>query len=333
MIQHINVSLIRQDGGTQARAAMVQEAIDEYALAMADGKEFPAVTVFFDGEVYWLGDGFHRVAAHIKAFGIAPIRADVQDGSQRDALLFATGANANHGVRRTVADKRKAVSALLDDPEWCQWSDREIARKVDVSHTFVANLRAASRGGNVATLESNNHISKRDDLGPEPSPSNDGCGVKVGGASAPSEISLPGSAPTEEHEQHIAASGDAAKSQVRAQELEAEVASLKEQLASRDAKIADLERKLAEAGEQVQELHEDLNAAKDVLDAEDLRARFEKEVAAVGARARQAETRLRAAQAHVRDAQHMAKIWKGKFEKLEKQQAKAKKAELEEVAS
>lgn len=109
------------------------------------------------------------------------------------------------------------------------------------------------------------------------------------------------------------------------------------QIAEQESRIKDLERKLAEAGDQIQELHEDLGAAKNALDADDLLDRFEKEVAAVGARARQAESRLRGAQALARDGQHMAKMWKKKFEDTQKPK-KGKSApepdpELDGVAS
>mgnify|MGYP003611146797 FL=1 len=117
MIKHIDVSLIRQDGGTQARAGMDAEAVEEYALAMANDEDFPPVVVFQEGNAYWLGDGFHRVSAHIKAFGIAPISADVREGGLREARLFAIGANSAHGVRRSTADKRMAVSLLLQNAE------------------------------------------------------------------------------------------------------------------------------------------------------------------------------------------------------------------------
>src|SRR5690606_22774478 len=57
------------------------------------------------------------------------------------AVLYAVGANAQHGLRRSKADKRRAVETLLLDSEWCQWSDREIARRCSVGHTLVANVR------------------------------------------------------------------------------------------------------------------------------------------------------------------------------------------------
>ena len=45
------------------------------------------------------------------------------------------------GVSVDTAAKYKKVMALLNDEEWAQWSDREIARRCAVSNRFVSNLR------------------------------------------------------------------------------------------------------------------------------------------------------------------------------------------------
>ena len=50
--------------------------------------------------------------------------------TQRDALLYAAGCNAGHGLRRTGADKLKAVRLILADPEWAKCSSRWIAEGV-----------------------------------------------------------------------------------------------------------------------------------------------------------------------------------------------------------
>jgi hypothetical protein len=52
---------------------------------------------------------------------------------QQDALLYSISSNAEHGLPRSNADKRKAVRLLLADAEWGQWSDRESARHCQVS--------------------------------------------------------------------------------------------------------------------------------------------------------------------------------------------------------
>src|SRR5690349_9407734 len=110
------------NGGTQARAQLSPNAVDDYAEALARGVTLPPVIVFYDGETYWLADGFHRVQAHLKV-DLPNIDADVRQGGRRDAILFSVGANANHGLRRTGEDKRRAVLMLLNDEEWGKWSD------------------------------------------------------------------------------------------------------------------------------------------------------------------------------------------------------------------
>lgn len=114
--------------------------IVEYADALTAGATLPPIVVFFDGQDHWVADGFHRIAAAISA-GHTTIAADVHAGDRREALLYAVGANSGHGLRRTNADKRRAVGLLLDDPEWRLWSDSEIARRCGVSQPFVGELR------------------------------------------------------------------------------------------------------------------------------------------------------------------------------------------------
>ncbi|BBU58530.1 hypothetical protein KU6B_47950 [Mameliella alba] len=142
----IELAKIRTDGGTQSRAAINEETVADYAEAMADPNTvFPAVVVYFDGRDYWLADGFHRVAAWGR-IGRIEVPADVRQGGRRQAVLHSCAANAAHGLRRTNADKRRAVMTLLEDDEWSKWSDREIARRCRVHHTTVSKVRADVTG-------------------------------------------------------------------------------------------------------------------------------------------------------------------------------------------
>ena len=63
MQKKLNLAVIRIDGGTQARAKIDDDVVQEYAAHMRDGDQFPPITVFHDGSDYWLGDGFHRYFA------------------------------------------------------------------------------------------------------------------------------------------------------------------------------------------------------------------------------------------------------------------------------
>jgi hypothetical protein len=136
----LRIDRLRLDGGTQPRAAIDESAVRDYADALGSEAAFPPVTVFHDGEAYWLADGFHRVHAH-KMLDWLEIESDVRQGTRRDAVLFSVGANAVHGLRRTNADKRRAVETLLGDPEWAGWSDRDVSRRCGVSHEFVRQQR------------------------------------------------------------------------------------------------------------------------------------------------------------------------------------------------
>jgi hypothetical protein len=151
----IALDLIRTDGGTQARSGLDLATVAEYAETWQDLSyqqnglsRMPPIVVYHDGDQYWLADGFHRVAAY-KQFlehgkpSASPraLNAEVRAGTRRDAVLHACGANASHGLRRTNADKRRAVETLLRDDEWRQWSDRKIADACAVSDKTVAAVR------------------------------------------------------------------------------------------------------------------------------------------------------------------------------------------------
>lgn len=140
MSDTLSLAAIRMDGDTQAREALDIMAVRDYAEAMERGDAFPPIIVYYDGETYWLADGFHRMQAAVQA-GQETIDATVHEGGQREARLHAAGANATHGLRRTNADKRKAVLTLLHDDEWRQWGDREIARHCAVDGKTVGRLR------------------------------------------------------------------------------------------------------------------------------------------------------------------------------------------------
>lgn len=135
------LSAIRIDGGTQPRAEINEQVVGEYAEIIKAGGKLPPAVVFHDGAEHWLADGFHRYHAHRKA-GQESIAVEIHEGTRRDAILYAVGANGTHGLRRSNEDKRKAVMMLLEDDEWRQWSDRKIAEACHVGHPLVAAVRA-----------------------------------------------------------------------------------------------------------------------------------------------------------------------------------------------
>ena len=141
-MQTLSLDEVRIDGGTQPRLSIDEQVVAEYADLYRNGINLPPVTVFFDGVAYWLADGFHRYWAH-RRIDCDCIFANVSQGTQRDAILYSVGANADHGLRRSNADKRKAVLTMLEDEEWSRWSDSDIARQCGVTHTTVQRHRVS----------------------------------------------------------------------------------------------------------------------------------------------------------------------------------------------
>ena len=137
---NIGLDKIRIDCGTQARSEINQQTVLDYFEDIKNGAIFPAVTVFFDGVDYYLADGFHRYFAY-KAAGSPGIDATIVNGTLREAVLYSLSANNDHGLRRSNADKRKAVITMLEDFEWQDWSDREIAKWCKVGHQLVGQIR------------------------------------------------------------------------------------------------------------------------------------------------------------------------------------------------
>jgi uncharacterized ParB-like nuclease family protein len=133
------IARIRTDGGTQTRACIRPEVVEEYA---ALNGEMPPVIVFYDENgVYWLADGFHRLEGRKKQ-GKSDIECDIREGSLRQAVLYSFTANHKHGLRLSSEDKRYAVAKALNDAEWSKMSDRWIADLAGCSHTLVSEMRS-----------------------------------------------------------------------------------------------------------------------------------------------------------------------------------------------
>ena len=139
-VVNLRIDEIKTDGGTQPRACLDWDAIHDYSDDMEAGAKFPPVTVFYDGESYWLADGFHRIQAAYAA-NLDSIDCDVRQGTREDAQWFSFSANRANGLRRTNDDKQRAVKAALQHPRAQSLSDSEIARHCGVSVPTVAAWR------------------------------------------------------------------------------------------------------------------------------------------------------------------------------------------------
>jgi hypothetical protein len=141
MSEDLPISQLNLSGATQPRAGLRQDVIDDYAADMRRGDHFPPVTVFYDGEDYWVADGHHRVHAARQA-GRERIEAEIRQGTRADARWHSYSVNGSHGARRTAEDKARQVRGALLHPKGAALSDRQIAAHVGVDHKTVAKARS-----------------------------------------------------------------------------------------------------------------------------------------------------------------------------------------------
>lgn len=128
------------DQGTQIRTSIDQKTVTEYAEAVMHKATFPPLTVFHDGLKYYLADGFHRYFAYKNTL-TPEVEVEVHNGTLRNAIEYALGANSKHGLKRSNDDKRNAVMVALNDIEWGMLTLREIAELCGVSHTYVSTIK------------------------------------------------------------------------------------------------------------------------------------------------------------------------------------------------
>ena len=140
-VKNLKLDEIRIDGGTQPRMAIDDQVVSDYADLYRSGVDMPPLTVFYDGTAYWLADGFHRFLAN-KRIDCEYVFAEVHQGTVQDAQWHSFGANAAHGLRRTTADKEKAVRAALAHPKGVGMSDRDLAQHVGVTNKTVGKYRS-----------------------------------------------------------------------------------------------------------------------------------------------------------------------------------------------
>ncbi|MDF5724392.1 MAG: ParB N-terminal domain-containing protein [Rhizonema sp. PD37] len=139
---YLELDEICRDGGTQPRAVINLHHVKLLEEQMEDGQQLEPITVFYDGELYWLADGFHRWYAHRNRQEDA-IACVIYTGNRRDAVLYSVGANADNkpALPRSRVDKHRSVITLMQDEEWGTWSDNQIAKQCKVSQPFVSKLR------------------------------------------------------------------------------------------------------------------------------------------------------------------------------------------------
>lgn len=155
------------DLSLQIRADASEETIEEYALSFKNGEIFPPIVVVKvmvkKKAIFYLVDGFHRVAAAIRA-GITRLAALVHTGNYGDAAWVAIGANRRNGLRLSSTDMRRAIEkALKMFPEK---ATTLIAKHVGCTQQYVSKIKnQVTTGCNLAGGDKKNGESPKKVVG------------------------------------------------------------------------------------------------------------------------------------------------------------------------
>lgn len=149
----LNLDWVVADHRYQTREATDPDHVEDLAgrLETVEEEERPIgftepIVIFWEGQTpydnypFLLVAGFHRRLAAL-SLGCNWLWADVRQGGEREAMLYALGSNSHHGKRPSNADKNKIVRAMLSDPDWAIWTDKAIAKHTGTHASFVGKLR------------------------------------------------------------------------------------------------------------------------------------------------------------------------------------------------
>jgi hypothetical protein len=154
--QRIELAKLRlhyEGAATQLRTKQDDGLVDRYAYEMARGDKFPPIEAVTVGDgTYYVGDGWHRVAAaklnakrdsrrkrtidaivHAAPRGMKPIDY---------AVRLALRANTTHGLMLTKGDQLKRAKVALRLPEFRGLTDSALEREIGASRMTVARARA-----------------------------------------------------------------------------------------------------------------------------------------------------------------------------------------------
>ena len=152
----LSLMKISYNQGTQFRKDGDPKVQEEYAALMQEGVVFPPVEVVFDGDHYYLWDGFTRYFAAAE-IGAKTIVCNITKGSLRDAQILACSANKTNGQPRSNHTKRGIIEFMLEDEDWGKKTQEEIASHVGVTRGYVARI-----AGDIRRHEESDNVTSND---------------------------------------------------------------------------------------------------------------------------------------------------------------------------
>lgn len=141
--QTLSIRFVRHKKWLQSemRVMLNKKKVQQYAREKDAGSHFPDPVVFIDpDEIYWTGDGFHRIEADY-VNGEKEIEVLVKLGTIKEAILFNLKANReNQGLSFAPGDITKSIKRLLTDNLFKKWTRLQISEVVGCTYSMVSKV-------------------------------------------------------------------------------------------------------------------------------------------------------------------------------------------------
>ncbi|NMG10594.1 ParB N-terminal domain-containing protein [Brasilonema sp. UFV-L1] len=131
---------LRLDGETQPREKLDKKHIEDLVGDWNKGAQFEPALAYYDGQDYWLIDGYHRNAA-LEKLGESKILVEIRCGTLKDAKWHSYSVNQHKALKRSNADKQRAIIGALKHPYGACRSNVKIAEHCGVDEGTVRAWR------------------------------------------------------------------------------------------------------------------------------------------------------------------------------------------------
>lgn len=116
------------------------EIVDEWFALIEPTKESSPMKVCFDGDKYWLFDGYHRLEA-MKRLGFYKCDVIIYRGDRRDAFRrYVKDKLKVKGERAFSKVFRHCMDVLIKDKEWLGLETKQLANMFGRKRRFFENL-------------------------------------------------------------------------------------------------------------------------------------------------------------------------------------------------
>ena len=116
------------------------EIVNEWVELIGPTNDFSPMKVCFDGDKYWLFDGYHRLEA-VKSLGFNQCDVIIYRGDRRDALRRYIKDKLKVKGGRTVSKVfRHCMDVLIKDKEWLGLETKQLANMFGRKRRFFENL-------------------------------------------------------------------------------------------------------------------------------------------------------------------------------------------------